>query len=42
MITYIRFNNFYSYSESTEVSFTLGKQPTKTDYDFYVDTTQDQ
>ena len=42
MITYIRFNNFYSYSESTELSFTLGKQPTKTDYDFYVDTTQDQ
>tara|TARA_R100000935_G_scaffold14377_1_gene28827 strand:- start:4419 stop:5621 length:1203 start_codon:yes stop_codon:yes gene_type:complete len=42
MITYIRFDNFYSYSEPTEVSFTLGKQPTKTDYDFYVDTTQDQ
>ena len=42
MITYIRFNNFYSYLESTDVLFTLGKQPTKTDYDFYVDTTQDQ
>lgn len=42
MITYIRFNNFYSYSDFTELSFTLGKQPTKTDYDFYVDTTQDQ
>lgn len=42
MITYIRFDNFYSYSEPTEVSFTLGKQPTKTDYDFYIDTTQDQ
>ena len=42
MITYIRFNNFHSYQESTELSFTLGKQPTKTDYDFYVDTTQDQ
>ena len=42
MITYIRFNNFYSYSESTEVSFSLGKQPTKTDYDFYIDTTQNQ
>ncbi|SNT70102.1 AAA family ATPase [Psychrobacter sp. LV10R520-6] len=42
MITYIRFNNFYSYPESTEVSFTLGKQPTKTDYDFYIDTMQDQ
>jgi len=41
MITYIRFNNFYSYQESTEVSFTLGKQPIKTDYDFHVDTVQD-
>ena len=42
MITYIRFNNFYSYQDPTELLFTLGKQPTKTDYDFYVDTTQDQ
>ena len=42
MITYICFNNFYSYQDPTELLFTLGKQPTKTDYDFYVDTTQDQ
>lgn len=42
MIAYIRFNNFYSYQDPIELLFTLGKQPTKTDYDFYVDTTQDQ
>ncbi|WP_201582868.1 AAA family ATPase [Psychrobacter jeotgali] len=42
MITYIRFNNFYSYLEDTEVSFLLGKQPTTSDYDFTVKTTQDQ
>ena len=42
MIIYIRFNNFHSYQDPTELLFTLGKQPTKTDYDFYVDTTQDQ
>ncbi len=42
MITYIRFNNFYSYLEDTEVSFMLGRQPTASDYDFTVKTTQDQ
>lgn len=42
MITYIRFNNFYSYLEDTEVSFLLGKQPTASDYDFTVKTTQDE
>lgn len=42
MITYIRFDNFYSYPEPTEVSFTLGKQPTESNYDFYIDTTHDQ
>ena len=42
MITYIRFDNFYSYPESTEVSFTLGKQPTESNYDFYIDTEHDQ
>lgn len=42
MITYIRFDNFYSYPDSTEVSFTLGKQPTESNYDFYIDTEHDQ
>ena len=42
MITYIRFDNFYSYPESTEISFTLGKQPTESNYDFYIDTAHDQ
>lgn len=41
MITYIKFNNFYSYLDETKVSFMLGKQPTVTDYDFSVDTTKD-
>ena len=42
MITYIRFDNFYSYPGSTEVSFTLGKQPTESNYDFYINTEHDQ
>ena len=42
MITYLRFDNFYSYAEPTELSFTLGKQPTQSNYDFYIDTEHNQ
>ena len=41
MIKYIRFNNFYSYLDETEVSFELSKQATVSAYDFTVKTTQD-
>ncbi|WP_230661062.1 AAA family ATPase [Psychrobacter sp. I-STPA10] len=41
MLTYIRFDNFYSFYEQAEFSMLLGKQPTKSDYDIYVDTAQD-
>lgn len=33
MIKYIRFNNFYSFLEEAELSFVLGKQPSKSNYD---------
>lgn len=42
MIKYIRFNNFYSYFDETEVSFELNKQATHSAYDFMVETTQDK
>lgn len=42
MLTYIRFSNFYSYLQSTEISFMLGKQPTASDYDFTLSTVNDQ
>ena len=42
MITYLRFNNFYSYAEPTELSFTLGKQPAQSNYDFCIDTEHNQ
>lgn len=42
MIIYIHFDNFYSYPELAEVSFTLGKQPTESNYDFYINTEHDQ
>lgn len=41
MIKYIRFNNFYSYLDDTEVSFEVGKQATSSAYDFTLETTQD-
>ena len=41
MIKYIRFNNFYSYLDETDLSFELGKQATASAYDFTVKTTQD-
>lgn len=41
MIKYIRFNNFYSYLDDTEVSFEVGKQATLSAYDFTLETTQD-
>ena len=42
MITYIRFNNFYSYAEATELLFTLGKQPPHSNQDFHVETVNDR
>lgn len=41
MIKYIRFNNFYSYLDDTEISFEVGKQATSSAYDFTLETTQD-
>lgn len=41
MIKYIRFNNFYSYLDDTEVSFEVGKQATSSAYDFTLETAQD-
>lgn len=41
MIKYIRFNNFYSYLDDTEISFEVGKQATSSAYDFALETTQD-
>lgn len=33
MLKYIRFNNFYSFLDETELSFIVGKQPSKSTYD---------
>lgn len=41
MIKYIRFNNFYSYLNDTEMSFEVGKQATQSAYDFTLETTQE-
>ncbi len=41
MLLYFKFNNFYSFLNEAEVSFQLGKQATKSDYDFEIETTQD-
>lgn len=41
MIKYIRFNNFYSYLDDTEVSFEVGKKATSSAYDFTLETAQD-
>ena len=38
MINYVRFNNFYSFAEETEVSFRVGKQPTMSLYDIQLQT----
>lgn len=42
MIKYIRFNNFYSYLDETEVSFELNKQAIHSAYDFMVETMQNK
>ncbi len=42
MLLYFKFNNFYSFLDEAEVSFQLGKQATKSDYDFEIETTQDK
>lgn len=41
MIKYIRFNNFYSYLDDTEISFEVSKQATSSAYDFSLETAQD-
>ncbi len=42
MLLYFKFNNFYSFLDEAEISFQLGKQATKSDYDFEIETTQDK
>ena len=37
MIIQLRFSNFYSFSEETELSFELGKKPSPSKYDIVVD-----
>ncbi|MDN3454524.1 AAA family ATPase [Psychrobacter sp. APC 3350] len=42
MLIYIRFNNFYSFLNEAELSFSMGKKPSKSAYDVNVTTTQDE
>lgn len=37
MLKYIRFNNFYSFLDETEISFVVGKQPSQSSYDIELD-----
>ena len=42
MLIYIRFNNFFSFLNENELSFSMGKKPSKSAYDVNVTTTQDE
>lgn len=42
MLIYVRFNNFFSFLNEAELSFSMGKKPSKSAYDVNITTTQDE
>lgn len=42
MLIYIRFNNFFSFLNEAELSFSMGKKPSKSAYEVNITTTQDE